>query len=92
MCCAIQDGATALHYAAYDGQMTIVQYLVEKCEAVIATQAHDDTTPISDAQSRGHAKIADYLKGKVLKMIMGIEFNMLPFYRGVRGIIVKYLH
>jgi len=27
----------------------------------------------------------------VKKMVMGIEFNCLPFYSGVRGIIVKYL-
>ena len=59
ICCAIQDDVTALQYAAYNGHMVIVQYLVEKCQAVITTQDRYDRTPISEAEEQGRAKIAD---------------------------------
>jgi len=69
-----------------------VKYLVEMCQVVITTQDNDNATPISDAAGRGHTKIADYLKAQVMKMVMGIEFDILPFYAGVRSIIVKFLY
>jgi len=75
MCCAIQNDGTALHYAAFHGHMTIAQYLVEKCQAIITTQDKDGRTPISDAAEQGHTNIADYLKAHVMKMVMGIEPN-----------------
>ena len=28
VCCMIQHGVTILHYAAYDGDMTLVKYLI----------------------------------------------------------------
>jgi len=90
MCCEIQDDITALHWSAYNGNMAIVQYLVEKC-AVITTQDKFGTTPISDAEVQGHTNVADYLKAQVMNMVMGMELNMLPFYTGVRSIIAKYL-
>jgi len=71
--------------------MAIVKYLVEKCEAVITAQDRLDGTPISHAEEQEHANVAEYLRAKVMKMVMGIEPNILPFYTGVRGIIVKYL-
>jgi len=85
----IQCGRTALHYAA-DGNMTVVKYLVEECQAVIITQDKDRKTPISCAQRRRYTNIVHYLKAQVM-MKMVRESNKLPFYRGVRGIIVKYL-
>ena len=92
MCCAIQYGHTALHCAARSGLMAMVQCLVERGEAVITTQDKDGDTPISDAEVRGDTEIADYLKAHVMKMVMGIDLNILPFYTGVRSIIAKYLH
>jgi len=91
MCCAIQDGCTALHFAALCGCMPVVKYLVEKCQAVITTQDKDGNTPINRAEIYEYTNINHYLKAQVLKMVMGIDHNILPFYSGVRGIIVKYL-
>ena len=75
---------------------SVVEYLVEKCQAVIITQDKDSPTPITDAEQQDYAYIAHYLKAqlkaqvmKMTKMVM--ESDMLPFYKGVRGIIVKYL-
>jgi len=85
-------GVTALHYAAYFGKINLVKYLIENGKAVITTQDSEDRTPISDAVKQGHTKIALYLKAQVLKMIMGIDLNLLPFFTGVRSIIAKYLH
>ena len=82
---------TALHWAAYYGRTKVVKYLVHKCKAVITTQNKKGRTPISDVERQGRTKIAKYLKAHVMKRIMGIKFNMLPFYKGVRGIIAKYL-
>jgi len=88
MCCVIQNDVTALHHAACHGHKAIVVYLVEKGRAIITTQAMDGTTPISKHE---HANIADYLKAHVMKMVMGLELNILPFHTGVRSIIAKYL-
>jgi len=90
MCCTIQAGHDALHYAAWYGHMLVVKYLVEKGQAVITTQDEDGNTPVSEAKDNGHTDIADYLIGKVTKKIV-MESNMLPFYLDVRGIILKYL-
>jgi len=90
MCCAIQDGCTVLHRAARYGRMAVVKCLVEECHAVITTQDKGGQTPIDYAKSQGRTSIVHYLKARIImKMIM--ESEMLPFYRGVRGIIVKYL-
>jgi len=91
MCCAIQNGHTALGHSVYFGHMTIVKYLVEKGHAVISTQDCKGLTPISAAKSRGRTNIAAYLKAQVMKMIMGIDRNIIPFYKGVRGIIAQYM-
>ena len=85
MHCPIQYGRTALHCAA---NMRIVKCLVEEGRSVITTQDRDGATPISTAEG---TRIAHYLKAQVKKMVMGIDMNILPFYGGVRGIIVKYL-
>jgi len=69
----------------------IVKYLVEKCAAVITTRESDGSTPINDAEDRGYPNIAKYLKAQVMKMVLGIDINILPFYKGVRGIIAKYM-
>jgi len=84
-------GTTALHHAAYRGNTRVVKYLVEKCDAVITTQEENGTTPIMDAERQEYTSIVHYLKAQVLKMVMGIDINILPFYTGVRGIIAKYL-
>jgi len=95
-CCAIQFGCSALHYAAGNGSMTDVKYLVEECQAVISMQDKAGKTPISYAKDGWYKCIVHYLKAqakiqlmKMMKMVM--ESNMLPFYTGVRSIIVKYL-
>jgi len=72
--------------------MKVVKCLVEICYAVITTQDTNLTTPIRSAEMNEHTNIAHYLKAQVMKIIMRIEYNIIPFYRGVRGIIiVKYL-
>jgi len=59
-------GRTPLHTAANNGYMTTVQYLVEECHCEINTKDNDNTTPISDANRRGHANISDYLKHQLV--------------------------
>ena len=74
--------------------MTVVKYLVEKCQAMITTQDEDGRTPISDADSHRYKNIVHYLKAQVkaqMMMRMVMESDILPFYKGVRCIIVKYL-
>jgi len=88
----MQFGSTALHYAAADDRMKVVTYLVENCQADITTKDKDGRTPIKCAEEKGHASIADYLKAHgVIKIMMGVDMNIFPFYSGVRGIIAKYL-
>jgi len=94
MCCATQSGCTALHVAAGYGRMAVVKYLVEKCQVVITTHDRKGKSPIVYAKYQGHPNVVDYLKAQVkvrrmMKMVM--ESNLLPFYTGVRSIIVKYL-
>ena len=86
-----KEGNTALHQAAYDGKMPVVKYLVENCKSVITVRNVNGRTPIRRAEDRGYPKIADYLKARVMKMVMGIDLTILPFYTGVRSIIAKYL-
>jgi len=86
--CTIQRGRTPLQLAASYGKMAIVKCLVEECHAVITTQ---NMTPISAAEKRRYTTIAHYLKAQVMKMVMGLDSNLLPFYGGVRGIIATYL-
>jgi len=76
----MQCGDTALHYAAGSGDITLVKYLVEKCQAVI-----------TQIRSGANFGITDYLKTQLMKMVMGIDRTILPFYAGVRGIIIKYM-
>ena len=71
--------------------MTVVQYLVDKCQACITTQDKDGDTPISDARKMKYVNILEFLKAHVLKMVMDIDQTILPFYKGVRSIIVTYL-
>jgi len=96
MCCTIQFGRTALHYVARSGKMTLLKYLVGNCQAVITTQDVKGRTPISDATNVGRTNVVDYLKSQVKEqgnkmILMVMESDILPFYKGVRGIIVKYL-
>lgn len=88
-----QEGRTALHYAVNSGWMPVIKCLVEEWHAVITTQDKNGQTPISTAENGHITRVAQYLraqlKAQMKKMIM--EINMLPFYKGVRSIIVKYL-
>jgi len=96
----IQIGSTALMLASQYGsadQMKVVKYLVERGHAAITTKdSIYGQTAIFYAKSRGHTDVVHYLEvlhylevQVMIKMVM--ESNMLPFYTGVRGIIVKYL-
>lgn len=91
MCCAIQIGRTALHYAAISGSMSVLKFLVEQCNAVITTHSKNGHTPISDAV--WYTRIVRYLKAqlKARRMKMIMESDILPFHTGVRGIIVTYM-
>jgi len=93
---ANNDGWTPLHASAWWGHMATVKYLVEECHTEINTKNSSGDTPISIAKRNGRKDVAEYLERQLLirrmvKMVMEFELNILPFYAGVRGIIVKYL-
>jgi len=90
MCYAIQYGRTALHYAVDYRHVAVVQYLVEKCLADLTSQNKNGRTPLNCAEDKMYWIIAHYLKAQLIVKIV-FESNILPFYSGVRGIIVKYL-
>ncbi|WP_419420795.1 ankyrin repeat domain-containing protein [Legionella sp. D16C41] len=54
-------GANALHWAADNGHLEIVQFLVEKFPKLIDVTAADNATPILYAIINGHTEVVRYL-------------------------------
>ena len=42
-------------------------------------------------QYKCQTNVIYYTKTQLIKMVIEIDIRILPFYKGVRGIIVKYL-
>ena len=55
-----KDGWTPLHYAATNGHLDVVEYLISK-EVDIDAQSPSDTTPLMMAARYGHIKVVKYL-------------------------------
>jgi len=86
----MKGGRTPVHVSAAKGDMLLVQYLIEEWQAAFTTLATNGATPISDAKRRGHTNVVQYLQLQGMKIVMGIESDILPFYTDVRNIILKY--
>lgn len=59
-----RDGKTCLHYAARNGHLKCVHYLIEDQHHVVDDQSGDGTTPFHMACFGGHADVATYLSDK----------------------------
>lgn len=55
-----KDGWAPLHYAATNGHLEVVQYLISK-EVDVDAQSPSDTTPLMLAARYGHIKVVKYL-------------------------------
>jgi ankyrin repeat protein len=56
-----QFGRTALHHAAYTGNITLVKQLVEHDKADHSVKDHAQNTPYQIAVREGHLQISSYL-------------------------------
>ena len=72
------DGITMLHYAAADGNLTIVKYLVSKGISVNATDKSGHT-PLNAAANKGNFEVAKFLIEK------GAKVNPNDHYAPIRG-------
>ena len=59
--CDILGYTTALHHAALQGRLHIVQYLHEECNCNVYTINCDGDTPLHDAAYAGHLDVVQYL-------------------------------
>ncbi|XP_065837783.1 espin-like [Oscarella lobularis] len=60
-----QAGCSPLYFAAQEGHMRCVEYLVEEAKADPLAQAKDGMTSIHAAAQGGHTRVAEYLIEKV---------------------------
>lgn len=61
------DDRTALHLSASEGQIEVVQKLVETLEASVSPVDRWGGTPLDDATRHGHQHVVDYLNSKKAK-------------------------
>jgi len=61
------DKRTAIHLAASEGRLTVVQYLVGEAGANHSPEDRWGGTPLDDAMRHGHMDVIDFLKGKGAK-------------------------
>jgi ankyrin repeat protein len=59
---AANGWGTALHEAAYHGQLAVVEYLLSR-GADASRLSSDERTPLKIAIQRGHPEVADLLRG-----------------------------
>ena len=59
-CCALQDGCTALHYAAYGGQVKNVEALLAAGASAEAVNAAEKT-PMQEAEAMEEAGVISAL-------------------------------
>jgi len=88
----LKNGYTSLHKAAGFGEIAVVKYLVEECEAMFSTQGKNGRTPRDVAKYWRQFHVAHYLQTReLMKVVLEIEWSILPFYNDVRKLIVQYL-
>jgi ankyrin repeat protein len=56
-----KEGETALHKAALNGHLPVVEYLISSAGADVHTQDGDGWTPLHNACSKGYLDIVRYL-------------------------------
>ena len=56
------DKRTALHIAAANGHLALVQFLVEKADCALDAKDKFDRTPIVDALDNKHNDVIEYLR------------------------------
>ncbi|XP_064115781.1 glutaminase liver isoform, mitochondrial-like isoform X1 [Macrobrachium nipponense] len=69
------DGRTALHVAASEGHYNIVEYLLRNCQVAPLPKDRWDRTPLDDARSFGHPRVAGLIEDSCLRR--GIPFTSL---------------
>jgi ankyrin repeat protein len=62
-----KDSRTPLHWAARNGQYSVVQMLIEEYGATIAPSAHGNVTPLQLAVWQGHVPIVQYLMAQQIQ-------------------------
>jgi len=70
---------TPLHYAAQQGHLSVVEYLVNQ-KADINAKGHYDWTPLHWAAEKGHLSVVEYLvnqKADINAKGYGVEFLYL---------------
>jgi ankyrin repeat protein len=55
------NGRTAIFYAAYNGHIDVVRYLVEQCGANAHVMMDENKNAAFFAESNGHNDVVDYL-------------------------------
>ena len=56
-----KDGNTPLNQASIHGDLEMVKYQIEKCNAKFETKNYDGSTPLNNAAFNGHLDIVQYL-------------------------------
>ncbi|WP_176713829.1 ankyrin repeat domain-containing protein [Legionella jamestowniensis] len=71
-------GANALHWAANNGHIEIVQFLVEKFPHLIDSKTPDNSTPILYAVINDHIDVVEYLTEKNASLSISGKWDKTP--------------
>jgi len=79
----VQDGATALHYAALYGHTEVADILLDRGADLEARDAEFDATPIGWANEKGHKNLVAHLsdRGALVSIDRAAAFGMIDLIR-----------